>query len=219
LEIFQARCLGRFFGISSTPMQPFTYNEFSLIIIVKQSILHWFNMKNTIICYRKGLHHDLEIFQARCFVRSFGISSTPMQPVTYNEFSLIIIVKQSIIHWFNMKNSIICDRKGLHHDLEIFQARYLDVFLVFLQHQCNLSHVLSFFLYLLYNRVLYTDFSAKIPLYVIGKVSTTIWKYFSLDVLYVFFYFFNTNATCHMYWNSSYIFCKIEYSTLIQHEK
>ena len=77
----------------------------------------------------------------------FGISSTSMQPVTYNEFSLRIIVKQSIIHWFNMKNTIICERKGLHHDFEIFQARCLGrFFLVFLQHQCNLSHFLSFFL-------------------------------------------------------------------------
>ncbi len=50
-------------------------------------------MKNTITCDRKGLHHDLEKFQARCFVRVFGVSSTPMQPVTCFEFSLIIIVK------------------------------------------------------------------------------------------------------------------------------
>jgi hypothetical protein len=92
LETFQAKCLGRFFGISSTPMHPVTYNEFSLLIIVKQSILHLFNMKNTIICDRKGLHHDLEIFQARCFERFFCISSTPMQPVTCSEFLLIIIL-------------------------------------------------------------------------------------------------------------------------------
>ncbi len=55
-------------------------------------------MKNAIICERKGLHHDFEIFQARCLGRFFGISSTPMQPVTYNKFSLKIIVKQGIIH-------------------------------------------------------------------------------------------------------------------------
>ncbi len=55
-------------------------------------------MKNNIICDRKGLQQDFEIFHARCLGRFFGISSTPMQPVTYNEFSLIIIVKQSIIH-------------------------------------------------------------------------------------------------------------------------
>jgi hypothetical protein len=42
-----------------------------------------------------------------------------------------------------MKNTITCDRKGLHDDLEIFQARCLGRFLVFLQHQCNLSHVVS----------------------------------------------------------------------------
>ncbi len=48
-------------------------------------------MKNTNTCDRKGLHHDFEIFQARCFVRVFGISSTPMQPVTYTEILLIII--------------------------------------------------------------------------------------------------------------------------------
>ncbi len=59
----------------------------------------------------------------------------------------------------------------------------------------------------------------KIPLHVIGKVSTTIWKYFRLDDWDVFWYFFNTNATCHMYWVSSYNYCKIEYSILIQHEK
>jgi hypothetical protein len=35
----------------------------------------------------------LEIFQARCFVRFFGISSTPMQPVTCTEFLLKIFVK------------------------------------------------------------------------------------------------------------------------------
>jgi hypothetical protein len=87
-----------FFGISSTPMQPVTCSEFSLINIVKQSILQLFNMKNTITCDRKGLHHDLEIFQARCLGRFFGIFSTPMQPVTCNEFSLITIVKQSILH-------------------------------------------------------------------------------------------------------------------------
>jgi hypothetical protein len=92
-EIFYARCLGRFFGISSTPMQPVTYNEFSLKIIVKQSIIHCFNMKNTIICDRKGLPHDLEIFQARCYGCFFGISSTPMQLVTCSEFSLRITVK------------------------------------------------------------------------------------------------------------------------------
>jgi hypothetical protein len=94
----------------------------------KKNILHWFNTKNTITCDRKGLHHDLEIFQARCFVRFFSISSTPMQPVTYNEFSLIIMVKQSILHWFNTKNTNTCDRKSLHHDLEIFQARCLGRF-------------------------------------------------------------------------------------------
>jgi hypothetical protein len=55
-------------------------------------------MKNTIICDRKGLQQDFEIFHARCLGRFFGISSTPMQPVKYNEFALIIIVKQSIIH-------------------------------------------------------------------------------------------------------------------------
>ncbi len=38
----------------------------------------------------------------------------------------------------------------------------------------------------------------KIPLHVIGKVSTKILKYFMLDVWDVFWYFFNTNATCHM---------------------
>jgi hypothetical protein len=42
---------------------------------------------------RKSLLHDLEIFQARCFVRFFGISSTPMQPATCSEFLLIIILK------------------------------------------------------------------------------------------------------------------------------
>jgi hypothetical protein len=57
-EIFHARCLGRFFfGISSTPMQPFTCSEFLLIIIVKYSILYLFNTKNTKTCDRKGLHH------------------------------------------------------------------------------------------------------------------------------------------------------------------
>ncbi len=50
-------------------------------------------MKNTNTCDRKGLHHDLEIFPARCFVRVFGVSSTPMQPVTCSEFLLKIIVK------------------------------------------------------------------------------------------------------------------------------
>jgi hypothetical protein len=139
---------GTFFGISSTPMKLVPWNGFSLIIIVKLSILHWFNMKNTITCDRKGLHHDLKIFQARCLGRFFGISSTPKQLVTCSEFSLIIIVKQSILHWFNTKNTITCDRKGLHHDhdLEIFHARCLGRFLVFLQHQCNLSHVMSFIL-------------------------------------------------------------------------
>ncbi len=44
-------------------------------------------MKNTKTCDRKGLHHDLGIFQARCFVLFF-ISSTTMQPVTCNELSL-----------------------------------------------------------------------------------------------------------------------------------
>jgi hypothetical protein len=135
---------GTFFGISSIPMQPVTRNEFSLIIIVKQSILHWFNMKNTITCDRKGLHHDLEIFQARCSGRFIGISSIPMQPVTCNESSLIIIVKQRILHSFNMKNTITCDRKGLNHDFEIFQARCLRRFLVFLQHQCNLSYEMNY---------------------------------------------------------------------------
>jgi hypothetical protein len=144
LEIFLAGCLGRLFGISSTPMQFVTCNEFYFFIIVKQSNLHWFNVKNIITCYRKGLHHDLEIFHARCLGRFFGISSTPMQPVTCNEFSLIIIEKQSILHWFNMKNTITCDRKGLHHDLEIFHARCLGRFLVFLQQQQNLSHVMNF---------------------------------------------------------------------------
>ncbi len=57
------------------------------------SILYWFNTKNTETCDRKGLHHDLEIFHARGFVRFFGISSTPMQSVTCSEFLLIIIVK------------------------------------------------------------------------------------------------------------------------------
>jgi hypothetical protein len=137
---------GTFFGISLTPMQPVTCNEFSLIDIVKESILHWFNMKNTITCDRKGLHYDLKIFQARCLGRFFGISSTPMQLVTFSEFSLINIVKQSILHLFNMKNTITSDRKGLHYDLKIFQARCLGRFLVFLQHQCNLSHVVSFLL-------------------------------------------------------------------------
>jgi hypothetical protein len=190
-----------FFGISSTPMQLVTYNEFSLIIIVKQSIIHWFNIKNTIIYDRKGLHHDFEIFQARCLGRFFWyffntnatchmfwvysdnyckieyytnltqwilkhvigkVSNTIWKyfrldnwdvfwyffntnaTCTFNEFSLIINVKQSIIQWLNMNNTIICDRKGLNHDLEIFQARCYGCFLVFLQHQCNLSHVLSF---------------------------------------------------------------------------
>ncbi len=137
---------GTFFGISSTPMQPVTCNESSLIIIVKQSILHRFNMKNIITYDRKGLHHDLEIFQAICQGRFFGISSTPMQPVTCNESSLIIIVNQSILHLLNMKNTITCDMKGLHHDLEIFHARCLGCFLVFLQHQCNLSYVMSLIL-------------------------------------------------------------------------
>ncbi len=155
-------------------------------------------MKNTITCDRKGLHQDLEIFQARCLGRFFGISSTPIQLDTCSRFFLIIVVKQSILHWFNMKNTITCDRKGLHHDLEIFQARCLGRFLVFLQHQCNLSHVMSFLLKLLLNTVFYTDLTWKIPLHVIGKVSTTIWKYFNLDVWDVFWYFFNINATCHM---------------------
>jgi hypothetical protein len=146
LEIFQARCLGRFFCISSTPMQLVTYYEFSLIIIVKQSILYWFNMKTTIICHRKGLHQNLEIFQAKCFIRFFGISSNPMQPVTCTEFLLIFIKKKSILHWFNVKNTIICDRKGFHHDLEIFQARCFVLFLVFIQNQCNLSHLMNFLL-------------------------------------------------------------------------
>ena len=75
------------------------------------------------------------------FKTFFGISSTPMQNVICNELSLIIIVKQSILHWFNMKNINSCYRKGLHHDLEIFHARCLGRFLVFPQHQCNLSHV------------------------------------------------------------------------------
>jgi hypothetical protein len=93
-EIFHARCLGRFFfGISSTPMQSFTCSEFLLIIIVKYSILYLFNTKNTKTCDRKGLHHDFEIFQARCYGCFFGISSTPMQLVTCSEFSLRIIVK------------------------------------------------------------------------------------------------------------------------------
>ncbi len=73
----------------------------------------------------------------------FCISSTPMQLVTCSEFSLINIVKQSILHLFNMKNTITCDRKDLHYDLEIFDARCLGHFLVFLQHQCNLSHVMN----------------------------------------------------------------------------
>jgi hypothetical protein len=78
LEIFQARCYGCFFGISSTPMQLVTCSEFYLIII----------------CDRKGLHQDFEIFHARCLGRFFfGISSTPMQLVTCSEFSLRIIVK------------------------------------------------------------------------------------------------------------------------------
>jgi hypothetical protein len=89
---------GSFFGISSTPMQPVTCNESSLITIVKYSILHLLNMKNTITSERKSLHHNLEIFQARCLGRFFGISSTPMQLVTGSEFFLIIIVKQSILY-------------------------------------------------------------------------------------------------------------------------
>ncbi len=120
LETFYARYLGRFLYFFNTNVK---CNEFSLIIIVKQSILHWFNMKNTITCDRKGLHHDLEIFQARCLGQFFCISSTPKQLVTCREFSLIIIVKQSILHWLNMKNTITCDRKGLHHDMEIFHVR------------------------------------------------------------------------------------------------
>jgi hypothetical protein len=135
---------GTFFGISSTPMQPITCNESSLIINVKYSILLLLNMKNTITCDRKSLHHDLEIFQARCLGRFFGIFSTPMQLVTCSEFFLIIIVKQSILHWFNKKNTITCDRKGLLHDLKIFHARCLGRFLVFLQHQCSLLHVMNF---------------------------------------------------------------------------
>ena len=39
-EIFHARCLGRFFGISSTPMQLVTCSEFSLINIVKKRIFY-----------------------------------------------------------------------------------------------------------------------------------------------------------------------------------
>ena len=138
--------LRSFFCISSTPMQPVTCNEFSLLIIFKQNILHLFNMKNTITCDRKGLHHELEIFQARCLGSFFGISSTQKQLVTCSEFSLIIMVKKCILHWFHMKNTITCYRKGLHHDFEIFNARCLGRFLVFLQHQCNLSHVMSFLL-------------------------------------------------------------------------
>jgi len=35
---------------------------------------------------------------------------------------------------------------------------------------------------------------------VIGKFSDTIWKYFKLDVWnIIFWYFFNTNAICHMF--------------------
>jgi len=109
-------------------------------------------MKNTITCDRKGLHQNLEIFQANCLGRFFGISSTPMQIVTCSEFSLIIFVKKNILYWFNTKNTKTCDRKGLHHDLEIFQARCLGRF---------------------------------------------------------FWYFFNINATCHMFWVSSYNYCKI----------
>jgi hypothetical protein len=86
----------------------------------------------------------LQIDRPRCLGCFFGISSTPKQLVTSSEFSLIIIVKQSIIHWFNMKNTITCDRKGLHHDLEIFHARCLGRFLVFLQHQCTMSHEMNF---------------------------------------------------------------------------
>ncbi len=50
-------------------------------------------MKNSYTCDRKGLHHDLNIFQAKCLGRFFGISSTPMQPVTCSEFLIIIIVE------------------------------------------------------------------------------------------------------------------------------
>jgi len=52
-----------------------------------------------------------------------------------------------------MKNTITCDRKGLHHDFEIFHARCLGRFF--------------------------------------------------------FWYFFNTNATFHMFWVSSDNYCKI----------
>jgi hypothetical protein len=75
------------------------------------------------VCDSNCLHHDLEIFRARCLWHFFGFSSKPKQAITYDEFSGIIIVKYSILHLFNMKNTIICDRKGLHHDLEIYQAR------------------------------------------------------------------------------------------------
>jgi hypothetical protein len=112
----------------------------------RQNLCSSFLSNNTITSDRKGLHHDLKIFQARCLGRFFGISSTPKQLVTCSEFSLIIIVKQSIFHWFNIKNTITCDRKGLHHDLEIFHARCLVRFLVSLQHQWSLSHVMSFLL-------------------------------------------------------------------------
>jgi hypothetical protein len=139
---------GTFFGISSTPITlsnaSVKRNEFSLLIIEKQSILHCFNMKNTITYDRKGSPPRFGNISCQMFGTFFGISSTPMQPVTCNEFSLLIIVKQSILHWFNMKNIITCNRKGLHHELEIFHARCLGRFLVFLQHQSNLSHVMSF---------------------------------------------------------------------------
>ena len=90
--------LGTFFEISTTPMQPVPCNESSLTIIVKKEYSTLIKHENTILCDRKGLHHDLEIFQARCYGCFLGISSTLMQLVTCYEFSLIIIVKQKIIH-------------------------------------------------------------------------------------------------------------------------
>jgi hypothetical protein len=134
-----------FFGISSTPMQPVTCNEFSLIIIVKQSILHWFNMKNTITCDRKGLHHDFEYFMLDVwdvFWYFFNTNATCHMSWIFSLNNCKTENSTLIQH----ENTITCYKKGLHHDLELFHARCFGRFLLFLQHQCNLSHVLSVFL-------------------------------------------------------------------------
>ena len=106
----------------------------------------------------------------------------------------------------------------MQHDLNIYKTKFVGSICFFLEKLKNLSYIIKYLILLYWNMVFHTVSQWNIPLYVIGKVSSTIFKFFIPFFEPIFGFSFNANASYRLKRLFLWFYWRKGYSTLIHNQ-